>query len=140
MSELDPWHHLGSVSERYHSELEKYIAQDPDRLFKEKQLSEKHFKSLMYLRYYHNLVHPGEPVGVVAAQSLGEPSTQMTLNTFHLAGRGNVNLSQFFATQKHFFYREFVTYFFIPNFFSTHLGNIFFILNCHKGGGEKKLM
>jgi DNA-directed RNA polymerase I subunit RPA1 len=89
MSDLDPWHHLGSVSERYHSELEKYIAQDPDRLFKEKQLSDKHFKSLMYLRYYHNLVHPGEPVGVVAAQSLGEPSTQMTLNTFHLAGRGN---------------------------------------------------
>ena len=29
---------------------------------------------------------PGEQVGIVAAQSIGEPSTQMTLNTFHLAG------------------------------------------------------
>jgi DNA-directed RNA polymerase beta' subunit len=29
---------------------------------------------------------PGEQVGVIAAQSIGEPSTQMTLNTFHLAG------------------------------------------------------
>ncbi|KAK4535381.1 hypothetical protein CDCA_CDCA04G1406 [Cyanidium caldarium] len=33
-------------------------------------------------------VQPGEPVGVVAAQSIGEPSTQMTLNTFHFAGMG----------------------------------------------------
>lgn len=31
-------------------------------------------------------VQPGEQVGIVAAQSIGEPSTQMTLNTFHLAG------------------------------------------------------
>jgi DNA-directed RNA polymerase II subunit RPB1 len=29
---------------------------------------------------------PGELVGIVAAQSIGEPATQMTLNTFHLAG------------------------------------------------------
>jgi DNA-directed RNA polymerase II subunit RPB1 len=29
---------------------------------------------------------PGEMVGIIAAQSIGEPSTQMTLNTFHLAG------------------------------------------------------
>ena len=29
---------------------------------------------------------PGEQVGIIAAQSIGEPSTQMTLNTFHLAG------------------------------------------------------
>ncbi|KAH3680951.1 hypothetical protein WICMUC_000094 [Wickerhamomyces mucosus] len=32
------------------------------------------------------VVHPGEMVGVVAAQSIGEPATQMTLNTFHFAG------------------------------------------------------
>ena len=32
-----------------------------------------------------NLVCPGEAVGVIAAQSVGEPSTQMTLNTFHMA-------------------------------------------------------
>jgi DNA-directed RNA polymerase II subunit RPB1 len=31
-------------------------------------------------------VQPGELVGIIAAQSIGEPSTQMTLNTFHLAG------------------------------------------------------
>jgi DNA-directed RNA polymerase subunit A" len=31
-------------------------------------------------------VQPGEPVGAVAAQSIGEPGTQMTLRTFHYAG------------------------------------------------------
>ncbi|MDR2412952.1 MAG: DNA-directed RNA polymerase subunit beta' [Rickettsiales bacterium] len=32
------------------------------------------------------LVHVGEPVGVVAAQSIGEPGTQLTLRTFHVGG------------------------------------------------------
>ena len=32
-------------------------------------------------------------MGCVAAQSVGEPSTQMTLNTFHLAGQGGLNLT-----------------------------------------------
>jgi DNA-directed RNA polymerase II subunit RPB1 len=37
-------------------------------------------------RFLRGLVSPGEMVGVLAAQSIGEPATQMTLNTFHLAG------------------------------------------------------
>ena len=36
--------------------------------------------------YKKAIVHPGEMVGLVAAQSIGEPTTQMTLNTFHFAG------------------------------------------------------
>ncbi|KAF7262245.1 hypothetical protein EG68_00459 [Paragonimus skrjabini miyazakii] len=36
---------------------------------------------------------PGDPVGLLAAQSVGEPSTQMTLNTFHFAGRGEMNVT-----------------------------------------------
>ena len=33
-----------------------------------------------------SLAHPGEAVGAIAAQSMGEPTTQMTLNTFHKSG------------------------------------------------------
>lgn len=36
---------------------------------------------------------PGDNVGLLAAQSIGEPSTQMTLNTFHFAGRGEMNVT-----------------------------------------------
>ena len=32
------------------------------------------------------MVHPGEAVGVIAAQSIGEPGTQLTLRTFHVGG------------------------------------------------------
>jgi DNA-directed RNA polymerase II subunit RPB1 len=38
------------------------------------------------LLYKQSLVAPGEMVGMIAAQSIGEPTTQMTLNTFHFAG------------------------------------------------------
>ena len=37
-------------------------------------------------KYHSSKISPGEMVGVVAAQSIGEPATQMTLNTFHFAG------------------------------------------------------
>ena len=38
------------------------------------------------LAYKKAIVAPGEMVGIIAAQSIGEPTTQMTLNTFHFAG------------------------------------------------------
>ena len=38
------------------------------------------------LQYMKSIIHPGDMVGMVAAQSIGEPTTQMTLNTFHFAG------------------------------------------------------
>ncbi len=44
-------------------------------------------------RYQESLVEPGEPVGTVAAQSIGEPSTQMTLRTFHYAGVREFNVT-----------------------------------------------
>lgn len=36
--------------------------------------------------YSRSLITPFEAIGVITAQSVGEPSTQMTLNTFHFAG------------------------------------------------------
>lgn len=39
------------------------------------------------------LVHPSEMVGIVAAQSVSEPGTQMTLNTFHTSGVASVGKS-----------------------------------------------
>ena len=41
---------------------------------------------MIVLQYKKALVNPGEMVGMIAAQSIGEPTTQMTLNTFHFAG------------------------------------------------------
>ena len=38
------------------------------------------------LKFLNSIAHPSEMAGVVAAQSIGEPCTQLTLNTFHSAG------------------------------------------------------
>lgn len=48
-------------------------------------LTVKHYKGA--------LVEPGEAVGIVAAQSIGEPGTQMTLRTFHYAGVREQNVT-----------------------------------------------
>lgn len=42
-------------------------------------------------RFLQSMVNPGEGCGIIAAQSLGEPTTQMTLNTFHYAGVSSKN-------------------------------------------------
>ncbi|XP_008558335.1 DNA-directed RNA polymerase II subunit RPB1 [Microplitis demolitor] len=44
-------------------------------------------------RFQQAQVSPGEMVGALAAQSLGEPATQMTLNTFHFAGVSSKNVT-----------------------------------------------
>ncbi|KAK1262285.1 DNA-directed RNA polymerase II subunit RPB1 [Acorus gramineus] len=43
--------------------------------------------------FLQSLVAPGEMIGCVAAQSIGEPATQMTLNTFHYAGVSAKNVT-----------------------------------------------
>lgn len=44
-------------------------------------------------RFRQSVVNPGEMVGALSAQSLGEPATQMTLNTFHFAGVSAKNVT-----------------------------------------------
>ena len=56
-------------------------------------ISRKTFNSLLDMKYMKSVVDPGEAVGIVAGQSIGEPSTQMTLNTFHLAGHSAKNVT-----------------------------------------------
>jgi len=41
-----------------------------------------------------HLVNPGEAVGVIAAQSIGEPGTQLTMRTFHIGGTANRTAAQ----------------------------------------------
>ncbi|MFT4261534.1 MAG: DNA-directed RNA polymerase subunit A'' [Candidatus Woesearchaeota archaeon] len=43
--------------------------------------------------YLFCLAVPGESVGVISAESIGEPGTQMTLNTFHFAGVSEMNVT-----------------------------------------------
>ncbi|MFX0113571.1 MAG: DNA-directed RNA polymerase subunit A'' [Candidatus Hodarchaeota archaeon] len=48
---------------------------------------------LVARQFERSLVEPGEAIGTVAAQSIGEPGTQMTLKTFHYAGVAELNVT-----------------------------------------------
>ncbi len=43
--------------------------------------------------YFLSIAQPGECVGIISAESIGEPGTQMTLNTFHFAGVAEMNVT-----------------------------------------------
>jgi len=43
--------------------------------------------------YKKNLIDPSEACGIVSAQSIGEPGTQMTMRTFHYAGVAEINVT-----------------------------------------------
>lgn len=61
----------------------------PHKLIVEKRFTAEAFQTLcqmIVMKNWQSWAQPGEQVGIIAAQSIGEPSTQMTLNTFHLAG------------------------------------------------------
>jgi len=71
-------------------ELEKKIGALP-------QLTKKEFDDIcdnVVESYERAIVDPGEAVGTVAAQSIGEPGTQMTLRTFHYAGVAELSVTR----------------------------------------------
>jgi DNA-directed RNA polymerase subunit A" len=63
-----------------------------DEDLEEEQL--EYFLNKIYINFNNALVETSEPVGTVAAQSIGEPGTQMTLRTFHYAGVEEFSVTQ----------------------------------------------
>ena len=102
LSKLSPGTHLGAVSENFAQMVRGFCDKEDKQFFKVAGEAETghggkptptHFEALMHLKYLRSLADPGEPVGCLAGQSVGEPSTQMTLNTFHFAGVGGHNVT-----------------------------------------------
>nr|XP_023655802.1 DNA-directed RNA polymerase I subunit RPA1 [Paramormyrops kingsleyae] len=87
---------FGSVSETFHDVVEEYLDECGARMGTATHIENTdidRLRSLLQLKWQRALCDPGEAVGLLAAQSIGEPSTQMTLNTFHFAGRGEMNVT-----------------------------------------------
>ncbi|KAH8698596.1 putative DNA-directed RNA polymerase I subunit [Talaromyces proteolyticus] len=99
LSVYHPGGHYGSVSESFSQALKEYGEDNPDKLLKDKKrgvegmLSKKSFESVMHMKYLNSVIDPGDAVGIVAGQSIGSQTTQMTLNTFHLAGHSAHNVT-----------------------------------------------
>jgi DNA-directed RNA polymerase subunit A" len=66
-----------------------------DRVAADKKLKPK-LKTIInqvLIEYGKNLINPTEACGMVGAQSIGEPGTQMTMRTFHYAGVAEINVT-----------------------------------------------
>jgi DNA-directed RNA polymerase II subunit RPB1 len=75
------YHKIWCALLRFHMAPHKMIVQDRFTKDAFDMLIE-----LILINHMKSWVQPGDQVGIVAAQSIGEPATQMTLNTFHQAG------------------------------------------------------
>ncbi len=87
---------LWSLVESYYDVLPEKLRKELYEKILESRLSRKEAIEVIeeaVRRYRASLVDPGEAVGMVAAQSIGEPSTQMTLRTFHYAGVRELNVT-----------------------------------------------
>lgn len=81
---LDKYPFPESVKEEINVELEKFNVKKTQA----RKIVERCFQA-----YLQNLIEPGEPAGIVAAQSIGEPGTQMTMRTFHYAGVAEIDVT-----------------------------------------------
>jgi DNA-directed RNA polymerase subunit A" len=82
---------------RDESRLPPKVMDELETKTKDLDLTKKEFDDIcdnVIASYEHALVEPGEAVGTVAAQSIGEPGTQMTLRTFHYAGVAELSVTQ----------------------------------------------
>ena len=81
---------MDEMSLIFKSLLYSYLS--PKVLVKNKKMSSiafEHLINMIKVKYNSSFIPCGEMVGAIAAQSIGEPATQMTLNTFHFAGVGS---------------------------------------------------
>ena len=75
---------LGETSTKFVEHIDK-SGSSGDYFSGRPPIPAEQWSELMIRKYQSALQQPGESVGLLAAQSVCEPSTQMTLNTFHQA-------------------------------------------------------
>jgi len=86
-----PWEKIAGLRKKLPEKVLEKIFKEAS----ERKLGEKEIKKVVEAacrEYERNVVQSGEAVGIVAAQSLGEPGTQLTLRTKHFAGAAEVSV------------------------------------------------
>lgn len=77
-------------------ELPKKLQEEIEKVIKEKRLNKDQAKKLtneIKTRHANSKFEPGEVVGIIAAQSISEPATQMTMRTYHFAGTAGIRVT-----------------------------------------------
>ncbi|HDR74306.1 MAG TPA: DNA-directed RNA polymerase subunit A'' [Methanoculleus sp.] len=80
----------------WRADLPEKTKQDLMKYLQDREVSEEQFARILSdveTEYQRTRIEAAEAVGVVAAQSIGEPGTQMTMRTFHYAGVAEINVT-----------------------------------------------
>jgi DNA-directed RNA polymerase subunit A" len=87
---------INKLLENYENLMPKKLIEELRNKLVKIDANEEKLKEIIektYREYINALIEPGEAVGTVSAQSIGEPGTQMTLRTFHYAGVREFNVT-----------------------------------------------
>ncbi len=87
--EIVPEEEVERQLSRLYSILPKSFVDELKSKVKGLKITREQLEKLIHLAitaYYKAVIDPGEAIGIVTAQSIGEPSTQMVLRSFHYAG------------------------------------------------------
>jgi len=86
---------IQKILDKHKKSLPCSIIEDIVNITIEKNLEDKLGKLVLAAidEYENNCIEPAEACGIVAAQSIGEPGTQMTMRTFHYAGVAEINVT-----------------------------------------------
>ena len=85
------------IYKEYEGKLPKKVIEEIKEEAKQRNLSKEQTKKVLeYLKEEYDAakINPGEAIGILTAESFGEPGTQMTLNVFHFAGVAEVSVTQ----------------------------------------------
>jgi len=77
-------------------ELPAHLKKEIEKVAKKLNLSEEKIKKLeaeVKKVYLNSRFEPGEAIGIVSAQSISEPATQMTMRTYHVAGAAGIRVT-----------------------------------------------
>lgn len=87
---------MSKIAEEYKDKLPEGLFNEMVTEAKIKKLTDKQLKKAfekLYEKYQYAAIQAGEAIGIITAESFGEPSTQMTLRTFHFAGVAEMNVT-----------------------------------------------
>jgi len=88
---------MSDIIDEYNSIIPAKLLDDIKEEASQAKLTNKQLKVVLEKvkeEYEEAKISPGEAIGVITAESFGEPSTQMTLNVFHFAGVSEMQVTQ----------------------------------------------
>ncbi|MBI2085313.1 MAG: DNA-directed RNA polymerase subunit A'' [Candidatus Aenigmarchaeota archaeon] len=77
-------------------ELPKSVMERAEKIFEEKKIPQKKREEILEnlkKAYQLYVYEPGEAIGIVSAQSISEPATQMTMRSYHIAGSAGIRVT-----------------------------------------------